>query len=76
MTRYYDRDRRDWRARLHAFRRRLNALLCALLLLAVLLAPSVAQAGTVRCRWPWQPVKVRMADGSYGWTCFYVWEGR
>ncbi len=87
MTAYLDRERRAERGRLHRLMRRFNAWLFALLLLALLLAPSVAEAQatvqaqtvqaqtTVRCRWPWQPMKIRLANGRWGWTCFYVWEG-
>lgn len=47
MTRYMDKDRRDWRARLRTLRRRFNALLAALVLLAVL-APKPTTAAP-RC---------------------------
>ena len=57
MTRQYDRERRSWRTRLHDLLRRFNALALAVLVLAMLLAPSVAQAQTtVRCRLPAVPM--------------------
>lgn len=50
MTAYFDRERRDWREHLHNLVRRWRALMLALLVLALLLAPNVAEAGTVVCR--------------------------
>ncbi len=50
MTRFYDRERRDWREHLHNLVRHWRALMLAALLLALLLAPGVAEAGTVVCR--------------------------
>lgn len=49
----------------------------ATIALVLWLMPMDAEAQrTVRCRWPWQPAKIRMVDGSYGWTCIYVWEAK
>ncbi len=53
----------------------MKRIILTLALLATLLAPQVAQAETVRCRWPWQPALIRLADGSRGWTCIYVPQG-
>ncbi len=47
MTRYMDKDRRDWRAKLHRLIRRYRALLAVAVLLAGLL-PSAANAAP-RC---------------------------
>ncbi len=46
MQRQYDRERRDWRCRLHRLVRRFNALLAAavLALVLALVLPSVANA--------------------------------
>lgn len=45
--------------------------IAAAIVLSTVATPAQAQT-TVRCRWPWQPAKVRMASGRYGWTCIYV----
>lgn len=51
------------------------SILVALFLLCY---PLVANAGTVRCRLPWQPVLMRTANGGVTWTCMYIpnWEVR
>jgi hypothetical protein len=63
---------RYWRQRINYI---LLAGLVAVLLVLAVAVPAEAQT-TVRCRWPWQPAKILMANGRYGWTCIYVWEGR
>lgn len=50
----------------------MKRIIITLALLAMLFAPQAAQAGTVRCRLPWQPVLVRTENGLT-WTCMYIW---
>ncbi len=73
MTRQYDRERRDWREHLHNLVRRWRALMLALLLLAVLLAPSQAEAGTVVCRRGTEPGFYR--GGGRTVAVCYVYRG-
>ena len=47
MTRYLDRERRDWRCRLHRLVRRFNALMAGAVLVLVLVLPSSASAAPV-----------------------------
>jgi hypothetical protein len=72
-------DRKRLRYLLRRWQRTINALLALAVALAILLAfAPVAQAGTVRCRMPWQPVLMRTASGGVVWTCMYIpnWEVR
>ena len=72
--------RLTWRARCRRWQRYINALLAVAVALVLVAQPVQAQPvqaqTTVRCRWPWQPAKIRLVNGSWGWTCLYVWEGR
>lgn len=68
------RVRRDWRCHLHNLVRRWRALMLALLLLALLLAPSVAEAqATVRCRRGTEPGFYR--GGGRTVAVCYVYRG-